>query len=66
MHVHVAFLHQRSGDEFYFFIADNISISMYIMCVVHYVSFRRVGPLQISIIIIICMYPLLFVPKTRW
>ena len=40
----------------YIFIADNISISMYIMCVVLWLFSalsRRVGTLQISIIIIV-------------
>ena len=44
----------------YSFIADNISISMYIMCVMLclFSAFsRRVGALQISIIIIICPEP---------
>ena len=40
----------------YIFIADNISISMYIMCVIlclFSALSRRVGTLQISIIIIV-------------
>ena len=47
---------QKQKQFFIFFIADNISISMYIMCVILCLLSalsRRVGALQICIIIII-------------